>query len=111
VIEAVSTPLQMKLETMTTLIGYIGMTVAILTAVSLIVNIFLIHHGKSVGKFLIEALLISVTIIVVAVPEGLPLAVTISLGMIITNLLFYFILSNLIIIHHIHHSILCSKNV
>jgi len=46
----------------------------------LISNIWLIHHGRNISTFVIEAVLISVTIIVVAVPEGLPLAVTIALA-------------------------------
>ncbi|KAH0791010.1 calcium-translocating P-type ATPase, PMCA-type family protein [Histomonas meleagridis] len=78
------TPLQERLEDLAKNIGYVGMLVASLTFIALTVGWLLmrIKYGftlkslKDVLTYLINAL----TIIVVAVPEGLPLAVTISLA-------------------------------
>mmetsp|Transcript_89230 Transcript_89230/g.174617 ORF Transcript_89230/g.174617 Transcript_89230/m.174617 type:complete len:1113 (+) Transcript_89230:110-3448(+) len=78
--EAVNTPLQDKLEEMTKQIGYIGMVVAVGTFIALVVSIWARHHGKDVAKGLVDAFIVCVTIVVVAIPEGLPLAVTISLA-------------------------------
>lgn len=82
------TPLQVKLNGVATIIGKIGLVFATLTFVVLLVR-FLVDKATHVGLlkwFPDDALLIlnyfaiSVTIIVVAVPEGLPLAVTLSLA-------------------------------
>ena len=67
-------------------IGYIGMAVALIVFIVLMVywvmDIFLDGHGWYFGRLLhiLEFFIISITIIVVAVPEGLPLAVTIALS-------------------------------
>lgn len=82
------TPLQVKLNGVATLIGKIGLTFAVLT--------FLVMTGRflwekaaqhqftswssSDALKLLDFFAIAVTIIVVAVPEGLPLAVTLSLA-------------------------------
>ncbi|PKA61773.1 putative calcium-transporting ATPase 4, plasma membrane-type [Apostasia shenzhenica] len=82
------TPLQVKLNGVATIIGKIGLAFATLTFVVLVAR-FLVDKAIHVGLlkwFADDALLImnyfaiSVTIIVVAVPEGLPLAVTLSLA-------------------------------
>ncbi|PKU64887.1 probable calcium-transporting ATPase 9, plasma membrane-type [Dendrobium catenatum] len=82
------TPLQVKLNGVATIIGKIGLVFATLTFVVLLAR-FLVDKAIHVGLlkwFPDDALLIlnyfaiSVTIIVVAVPEGLPLAVTLSLA-------------------------------
>ncbi|CAD8177614.1 unnamed protein product [Paramecium octaurelia] len=82
------TPLQQKLEGVAEDIGKLGTLVAILTFVALmghlIYDVFVLHKHdfltlKSLS-FIIDAFMIGVTIIVVAVPEGLPLAVTIALA-------------------------------
>ena len=78
------TPLQEKLEDLATQIGYVGMIAACLTFIALVLGwiVVRIRDGwswvacKDILTYLIDAL----TIIVVAVPEGLPLAVTISLA-------------------------------
>ena len=103
------TPLQDKLEGIAYLIGNVGITCAVLTFLAMVVRIALeMTHVLPCGchnlfkceevpscipysfklsfednrlwSDLLEALIISITIIVVAIPEGLPLAVTISLS-------------------------------
>lgn len=78
VTEAVNTPLQDKLETMTTQIGYIGLGAAIGTFCALFIRVMVDQHGYVEG--ILNAFILAVTIIVVAIPEGLPLAVTIALA-------------------------------
>lgn len=78
--EAENTPLQDKLDDMVELIGKGGAGAALLTFIALIAMIWLKHDGKQIGPHVVEAFIIAVTIIVVAIPEGLPLAVTISLS-------------------------------
>jgi len=80
VVEEVNTPLQERLEEMVTLIGYGGAGSALLTFIALLAMIWLRHDGDDVLHYVIEAFIIAVTIIVVAIPEGLPLAVAISLS-------------------------------
>jgi len=78
------TPLQEKLDDMAALIGYVGMAAAALTfGVMMAIKVFLqpdYLQETSVWAYCLEAFIIGVTIVVVAVPEGLPLAVTISLA-------------------------------
>jgi P-type Ca2+ transporter type 2C len=80
VMESVNTPLQDKLEVMTENIGYVGMAAAVLTFTALVINIWAIHHGEEVLHGFISAFIQGVVIVVVAIPEGLPLAVTIALS-------------------------------
>jgi Ca2+ transporting ATPase len=86
-IEEEETPLQQKLETIANEIGKIGVYVAILTFLAMTVNLVIktLMADKelfTVGNLshLVNYLIIGITVIVVAVPEGLPLAVTISLA-------------------------------
>jgi P-type Ca2+ transporter type 2C len=61
-------------------IGYVGLIAAAGTFIAMVISIWARHHGKDVLGGFIEAFILSVTIIVVAIPEGLPLAVTIALA-------------------------------
>ena len=86
--EPSDTPLQEKLGHMATLIGYMGVGASIGTFIALVVQIW--AHPASVGddpptsvdiiSGFVNAFVLAVTIIVVAIPEGLPLAVTIALA-------------------------------
>ncbi|GLU20149.1 hypothetical protein SLE2022_363610 [Rubroshorea leprosula] len=82
------TPLQVKLNGVATIIGKIGLFFAIITFAVLVQG--LLSQKLQAGTFwtwsgeealeMLEFFAVAVTIIVVAVPEGLPLAVTLSLA-------------------------------
>nr|CAD1817159.1 unnamed protein product [Ananas comosus var. bracteatus] len=82
------TPLQVKLNGVATLIGQIGLAFAGLTFIVLLARFLVdkfLHGGLSKwyasdALTIVNYFAIAVTIIVVAVPEGLPLAVTLSLA-------------------------------
>jgi Ca2+-transporting ATPase len=82
--EQEETPLQEKLDIMAANIGYVGMAAAAATFIAMMcIKIFVdpeYLRDVSVFKHALDAFIIGVTIVVVAVPEGLPLAVTISLA-------------------------------
>lgn len=80
VTEAVNTPLQDKLEEMAQQIGMLGLVFAVLTFIVMVISIWARHHGEDVVGGFLEAFILAVTIVVVAIPEGLPLAVTIALA-------------------------------
>ena len=71
---------QVKLDTMAKKIGYIGMGAAFGTFVALIVMFFVTTRVETLAAWIIKSFIYGVTIIVVAIPEGLPLAVTITLA-------------------------------
>ncbi|GJN16781.1 hypothetical protein PR202_gb03802 [Eleusine coracana subsp. coracana] len=79
------TPLQVKLNGVATIIGKIGLAFAVLTFAVLMAR-FLVAKKELLRWSMADALsvlnffAVAVTIIVVAVPEGLPLAVTLSLA-------------------------------
>lgn len=86
-IEAESTPLQKKLDRIALGIGYLGMLVALLTFIAITIQCIVDVATNDEKEFdmdfvseLFNGLIIAITVIVVAVPEGLPLAVTISLA-------------------------------
>nr|KAJ0226227.1 hypothetical protein LSAT_V11C100039370 [Lactuca sativa] len=82
------TPLQVKLNGVATIIGKIGLAFAILTFLVLTARFVIMKFLNdemgiwymSDGLELLNYFAIAVTILVVAVPEGLPLAVTLSLA-------------------------------
>lgn len=82
------TPLQVKLNGVATIIGKIGLFFAVITFAVLVQGMFMRKlasgtHWRWSGDEALELLeyfAIAVTIVVVAVPEGLPLAVTLSLA-------------------------------
>jgi P-type Ca2+ transporter type 2B len=88
--ETDETPLQLKLTILAEQIGLVGTYSAGLTFLCLLGHI--IHDAYATGNFseeffhldtvslVVKAFIIAISIIVVSVPEGLPLAVTISLA-------------------------------
>lgn len=87
-IEDEETPLQHKLETIANEVGKVGVYCAILTFIAMTINMIVktmlddTKHLIDWGTLtqLVNFIIISITVVVVAVPEGLPLAVTISLA-------------------------------
>ncbi|CAM9811422.1 unnamed protein product [Heterosigma akashiwo] len=81
--EPTNTPLQDKLDYMAKVIGYIGCFFATLTLAALMAMIWVEHDSPTTSQIssgVIHAFIMAVTIVVVAIPEGLPLAVTIALA-------------------------------
>jgi Ca2+ transporting ATPase len=84
------TPLQQKLSVLAEQIGHVGMVAAALTFLCMLGHIIVgaFHTGNFITGLLnlgtlhqlVDAFIVAVSIIVVAVPEGLPLAVTIALA-------------------------------
>ena len=79
------TPLQERLAKLADHIGLFGLGAAILTFLALSISAFARNElpmafDLTVGAALLEFAIVAVTIVVVAVPEGLPVAVTISLA-------------------------------
>uniref|UniRef100_U5EU54 Calcium-transporting ATPase n=1 Tax=Corethrella appendiculata TaxID=1370023 RepID=U5EU54_9DIPT len=79
--------LQAKLTKLAIQIGYAGSTIAVLTVIILVIQFciqtFVIEKRQWKASYinnLVKHLIIGVTVLVVAVPEGLPLAVTLSLA-------------------------------
>lgn len=89
-----ATPLEQRLDDLAKKVGRVGMAAAAITALALIVVAAIrgeyVHDGEveafsfgwnsTTGQMLLFAATIAFTIIVVAVPEGLPLAVTLALS-------------------------------
>ncbi|MBA0742385.1 hypothetical protein Gogos_015449 [Gossypium gossypioides] len=89
------TPLQVRLSKLTSYIGNIGLSVAVLVLLVLLIRYFTGHtkaeNGRSafngsrtkfddVMNSVVGIIAAAVTIVVVAIPEGLPLAVTLTLA-------------------------------
>lgn len=79
--------LQAKLTKLAIQIGYAGSTIAVLTVLILVIHFcvdtFVMKQQPWSSMYvnqLVKYLIIGVTVLVVAVPEGLPLAVTLSLA-------------------------------
>jgi len=87
------TPLENKLNIIADFIGYFGLGSAIVTFIALCIQLTIEYFTNKdmkiidiVNKFL-KILILCVSIIVVAIPEGLPLAVTLSLAFSIKKLM------------------------
>ncbi|KAI7841822.1 hypothetical protein COHA_004351 [Chlorella ohadii] len=81
--EVGETPLQEKLGWLATAIGKLGFIAAVISFFVLLIRWIIVEGGFPMSKFAegpLEFFIFAVTILVVAVPEGLPLAVTISLA-------------------------------
>ncbi|MCJ1387277.1 plasma membrane calcium [Xylographa bjoerkii] len=83
--ETEDTPLQIKLAKMANWIGYLGSAAAGLLFVILLIRFLLGLSGNTAssamkGSQFLNILIVAITIIVVAVPEGLPVAVTLALS-------------------------------
>ena len=83
--ETEETPLQVKLSKLANWIGYIGTSAAILLFIVLTIRFItqLSSNPRSPakkGQQFLDIFIVGVTIIVVAVPEGLPLSVTLALS-------------------------------
>lgn len=79
--------LQSKLSVLALQIGYAGITVATITVLILVmqfsIQTFVVEQKEwqaSYANYFVRDVIIGVTVLVVAVPEGLPLAVTLSLA-------------------------------
>lgn len=89
-IEEDETPLQGKLDSIANQIGGLGIAVAVLTFIIVTTKLFVTYYldpspsasllSVSTLNTLVNYFILSITVVVVAVPEGLPLAVTISLA-------------------------------
>ncbi|KAJ7104244.1 calcium-transporting ATPase [Mycena belliarum] len=82
-----NTPLQIKLNALAELIAKIGSAAGLILFISLLIRFFVqlgtgdpVRTASQKGIAFVNILIISVTLIVVAVPEGLPLAVTLALA-------------------------------
>ena len=87
------TPLEIKLNSIADLIGYFGLGSAIVTFIALIIQLIIEYFKTAEMSFseglskILRILILCVSIIVVAIPEGLPLAVTLSLAFSIKKLM------------------------
>ena len=83
-VEQTSTPLEQKLEWLAGAIGRVGFVAAVITFVSLMLRFIVTEaadaDAQEWGDAVVQFLLTTIAIVVVAVPEGLPLAVTLALA-------------------------------
>ncbi|KAL4894006.1 hypothetical protein BDV59DRAFT_176633 [Aspergillus ambiguus] len=89
--EGQTTPLQAKLNVLAEYIAKLGLSAGLLLFVVLFIKFLanLKHEGTpdEKGQAFLQIFIVAVTIIVVAVPEGLPLAVTLALAFATTRML------------------------
>ncbi|KAK9766302.1 plasma membrane calcium [Basidiobolus ranarum] len=88
------TPLQMKLDLLAESIAKLGISAAVLMLVTLVTKYIVINalnnaspSGAEVFDSLVKILIQAITIVVVAVPEGLPMAVTLALAYATTQMI------------------------
>ncbi|EFR01495.1 calcium-transporting ATPase [Nannizzia gypsea CBS 118893] len=89
--EGQTTPLQLKLNVLAEYIAKLGLTAGLILFVVLFIK-FLVHlkniqGATAKGQAFLQIFIMAVTVIVVAVPEGLPLAVTLALAFATTRML------------------------
>ncbi|EGE03235.1 P-type calcium ATPase [Trichophyton equinum CBS 127.97] len=89
--EGQTTPLQLKLNVLAEYIAKLGLTAGLVLFVVLFIK-FLVHlktiqGATAKGQAFLQIFIMAVTVIVVAVPEGLPLAVTLALAFATTRML------------------------
>lgn len=90
--DAQTTPLQSKLNVLAEYIAKLGLAAGLLlfvcTFIKFLTQLHSIDGGaKAKGQQFLQVFIVAVTIIVVAVPEGLPLAVTLALAFATTRML------------------------
>jgi len=87
-----TTPLQDKLEKIAEDIGKFGLIAAVLTMMIFVLRA-MIDYGNNKKwssnelDTIVEGVMVSITVLVVAIPEGLPLAVTLSLAFSVKKML------------------------
>ena len=80
----VETPLNIQLDKLAALITKVSYAIAALILIIRCITFFTGDHSTdwiSIGQYMLNTVMIAVTIIVVAVPEGLPMSVTLSLAL------------------------------
>ena len=80
----IETPLNIQLDKLAKLITKISYTIAALILIIRCISFFTGNHPTDwigIGQYFLNTIMIAVTIIVVAVPEGLPMSVTLSLAL------------------------------
>ncbi|KAF9958708.1 hypothetical protein BGZ72_011075 [Mortierella alpina] len=91
--ESEDTPLQVKLNLLAERIAKLGSMAALLMLIILIIRYFVgfktngVPASALIVKSLVDIVIAAVTVVVVAVPEGLPLAVTLALAFATTRML------------------------
>ncbi|GFF44091.1 calcium-transporting ATPase 2 [Aspergillus lentulus] len=89
--EGQTTPLQSKLNVLAEYIAKLGLAAGLLLFVVLFIKFLAqlkdMHGADAKGQAFLQIFIVAVTIIVVAVPEGLPLAVTLALAFATTRML------------------------
>jgi len=86
------TPLQKKLGTVASQIATAGLSVAIFLFITLFIKFLTQIPGSNdspseLGQTFLRIVIVSIAILVIAVPEGLPLAVTLALAIAVTRML------------------------
>ncbi|OCL09812.1 putative plasma membrane calcium-transporting ATPase [Glonium stellatum] len=87
-----ATPLQRKLNVVANQIAKAGVAVAVILFFVLFIKFLIQLQGShdlpaDKGQVFLQILIVSITVIVIAVPEGLPLAVTLALAIAVTRML------------------------